>query len=58
MNIIIIIQLKWEIDLKIKIFFKILKLKIIIELNINDMILINNEISIFILSKMKRGITF
>lgn len=58
MNIIIIIQLKWEIDLKIKIFLKILKLKIIIELNINDMILINNEISIFILSKMKRGITF
>lgn len=53
-----IIQLKWEIDLKIKIFLNIFKLKIIMDLNIKDKILTNIEISVFILNKIKSGIIF
>lgn len=43
---------------KIRIFFIIFKLKIMIELKIKEIILIKNEISILIWERMKSGMIF
>lgn len=53
-----IIQLKWEMDEKIKIFLKSFKLKIITTLIITDKILIKKVILLFIWDKINKGISF
>lgn len=53
-----IIQLKWEMDEKIKIFLKSFKLKIVTTLIITDKILIKKVIFLFIWDKINKGISF